>query len=154
VSAHRANHEYGAGVITSTVASAIYVCIYDDRRYIGYPQQIYLQPANVAGTPFPLTTGAGVKASPTSAGNGFLSLSFPDPGLYWLVVKIVTAGTTTMRTLKGPSLFVPNLTTTGAGGTTPCGWQLTGLGASVLPNNFPTGALAVDNVPMVGLLTA
>jgi lysophospholipase L1-like esterase len=145
-------------LITSTVATAIYVGIYDDRRYAGYPQQLYLAPANVAGTPFPLTTGAGVKASPTSAGNGFLTRTPVDPGLYWLVIKIITAGTTTMRTLKGPSLFMPNLTTTGAGGTTPCGWFVGGQGTSVLPSIFPMQALfgvtAVDNVPMVGILTS
>ena len=49
-----------------------------------------------------------------------------------------------------------DLTTTGAGGTTPCGWFLGGQGTTQLTSIFPIAALfgvtAVDNVPMVGLL--
>src|SRR5262249_47801929 len=130
-----------------------FFCIYDDRRYQGYPQQIYQAPANINGTPFSLTTGAGAKLSPTSAGNGFLTRTLPDPGLYWLVLKISVAGTPTSRPCKGPSLWMPTLTTGGAGGVTPCGWQLTGKGTGSLPNTFfLSGATAVDNVPMMGLL--
>jgi hypothetical protein len=142
-------------LITSTVATSVFMCIYDDRRYTGYPQQLYANPANIGGTPFPLTTGAGAKLSPTSAGNGFLVRNFVDPGLYWLVLKIVTAGTTTFRTMKGPSLFMPNLTTGGAGGVAPCGWFFSGQGTTALPGTFTQagfGATAVDNVPMIGLL--
>jgi hypothetical protein len=142
-------------LIASTVATSVFFCVYTDRRYTGYPQQIYASPANVAGTPFPLTTGAGAKLSPTSAGNGFMIRNFVDPGLYWLVLKISTAGTTTFRTMKGPSLFVPNCIA-GAGGpaSTTCGWFLSGQGTGVLPGTFPalSNATAVDNVPMVGIL--
>ncbi len=113
------------------------------------------QPANTAGTPLSLATGAGAKLSTTTSGaNGYLS-AVPDPGLYWLVLKIITAGTTTFRTCKGPSLWMPNVSA-GAGGVAPCGWKVTGLGATALPGTFPQQALfsatAADNAPMIGLL--
>jgi hypothetical protein len=138
--------------ITSSVSTAVFFCIYDDRRYLGYPQNIYATAANTGGTPFPLAASAGVKQSPTSAGNGFLARVLVDPGLYWLVLKIVTAGTTTMRTMLGPSLFLPMLATTGAGGTKPVAWKLTGTGTTALPGFFPAGAAATDVAPMVGML--
>ncbi len=147
--------QWSVELITSTVATTVLMCVYDDRRYAGYPQTLYQQPANTAGTPLSLATGAGAKLSTTTSGaNGYLS-AVPDPGLYWLVLKIITAGTTTFRTCKGPSLWMPNMSA-GAGGVAPCGWKVTGLGATALPGTFPQQALfsatAADNAPMIGLL--
>jgi hypothetical protein len=145
--------QWDVELITSTVATTVLMCIYDDRRYLGYPQQLYQQPANVAGTPLSLATGAGAKLSSTTpATNGYLNIA-PDPGLYWLALKIITAGTTTFRTIKGPSLFLPNMTGAGLGGVAPCGFKLTGQGATALPGSFPAGGVASDNAVMIGLLT-
>lgn len=142
--------QWSVELIASTVATTVLFAVYDDRTYAGYPQHIHIAPANVAGTPFSLATGAGAKLSPTSAGNGFLTQAV-DPGLYWLVMKVITAGTTTFRSLKGPSMWLPNLTTGGAGGVSPCAWFLAGQGAGALPNLFTTGATAADLAPMIGL---
>lgn len=136
--------KWAVELVTSTVATSIFAAIYDDRRYRGYPQQLYFALQNT--TAQVLATGAGVQQF-TPAFN-----IIPDPGLYWLVLKVVTAGTTTFRTIKGPSLFMPNLTTAGAGGTTPAGWFIAGQGTGVMPGTFVTGAALADNCPMVGLL--
>lgn len=134
--------------LTSTVATTVWIAIYDDRQLRGYPQYPYTIPTTSA---FTLTTGAAVTLSPTTNGNGFLFIN-PDPGLYWLYIKFATAGTSTLRTMKGPSLWVPQLTSGGAGGTTPCAWFLSGQGTGAPSTIFGTGATAVDNAPMVGLL--
>jgi lysophospholipase L1-like esterase len=134
--------------LTSSVATTVWISIYDDRQMRGYPQYPYTTPTASA---FTLTTGAAVTLSPTTNGNGFLFIN-PDPGLYWLYIKIATAGTSTLRTMKGPSLWVPSLTTGGAGGTTPCAWFLSGQGVGAPSTIFGSGATAVDNAPMIGLL--
>jgi hypothetical protein len=142
-----------------SVAPTVFFNIYDDRQYIGYPQFIHQNPAN--STALSLNTGASVFTSTTTSGNnGYLSWS-PDPGMYWLVVKFVTTGTSaTLRTLKGPCAYMPNLLSTGGGGTspssyanspTPVGWYLSGQGTAAMGNRFPSGAIAVDNAPMIGL---
>jgi len=142
-----------------TVAPTVFFNVYDDRQYSGYPQYIHQNPAN--NTALALTTGAAVFTSTSTNGNnGFLGWS-PDPGLYWLVVKFVTIGTSVaMRTLKGPCPFMPNLLASGGGGAAvttlaaspvPSGWYLSGQGTGAMSNRFPSGALAVDNVPMIGL---
>jgi hypothetical protein len=138
-------------MVTASAAATVYLAVFDDRQMSGYPQWMHAQPAN-NGTPLALGAAAGVFTSTTTAGNnGYLSQAI-DPGLYWLVVKFITIGTCTIRTCKGPSLWVPNLTATGAGGTTPCGWYLSGQGTAVFQNRFPTGAVPSDNVPMIGVL--
>lgn len=127
----------------STVATTVFVGVYDDRRYSGYPEELYTAIVNT--TAQTLATGAGVQQ--------FTMTNMPpDPGLYWLVLKIATAGTTTFRAIKGPSLWMPNLLTTGAGGQTPSGWLLAGQGTGVMPTTFVPGAVLSDNCPMVGLL--
>jgi len=92
-----------------------------------------------------------VFTSTGAAGNGFLNAG-PDPGLYWLALRIATAGTgVTFRTMKGPSLLMP----TPQGGTTSyCGWKLTGKASMPLSWDFPnTPALntPVDNCPRIQL---
>jgi hypothetical protein len=134
--------------VASGTATTIFMALYEDRMTQGYPCSMHVQPAASAlslpttAVPFLSTTTAGV--------NGYLSQAV-DPGLYWLVIKIIAAGTATLRTMKGPSMWVPNLSSAGAGGVTPCGWKLTGQGAAMMTARFPAGASAVDNVPMIGV---
>ncbi len=134
-----------------SAAATILFGIYDDRSTTGMPKHLYSTPCT---GPITLATGAAVFNSVTSAGNGFMALG-PDPGLYWLALLIVTTGTgVTFRTVKGPSLLMPQLSG-GGGGATQCGWKLTGKGSSLpLSWDFPfTPALntMADNCPMVGI---
>lgn len=137
--------------LAGTVAPTVLFGIYDDRSTTGLPKHLYYSPCTA---PITLATGAAVYNSPGSAGNGFLVLT-PDPGLYWLVLLIVTAGTgVTFRTVKGPSLLMPQLSG-GGGAASQCGWKLTGKG-STLPTSwdFPFAAglnTMVDNCPLIGI---
>jgi hypothetical protein len=144
--------QWSVETLAGTVAATVLFAVYDDRSTTGLPKHIYNNPCTA---PVTMPTGAGVFNSVTSAGNGFFVCG-ADPGLYWLVLLIVTAGTgVTFRTLKGPSLLMPNLLTTGGGATTVCGWKATGQGTT-LPASWPfpfTPGLntAVDNCPMIGV---
>lgn len=138
-------------VAATSVAPTVFVAVYEDRMMQGYPMSMHIQPANV--TPLALLAAPGVFTSTTTPGNnGYLSQAI-DPGLYWLVVKIVTAGTCALRTCKGPSWLMPNLLSTGGSPApaAPCGWKLTGQGAGAMSGRFPSGAIASDNVPMIGV---
>jgi hypothetical protein len=136
--------------IAATAAPTVFFAIFDDRQYRGYPQYMHAQPAN--GTALSIGTGAGVFTSTTTSGqNGYL-LQPLDPGLYWLALKIATAGTSaTLRTLSGQSPFLPNCSTTGGGNVSVNGWKLTGQGATAFSGMFPPSATAVNFSPMMGL---
>jgi hypothetical protein len=147
---------------SSTVATTIFMAIFDDKQYRGYPQYAYLQPANF--TVITLTTGAGVKLSPTSPTYGYVN-SQVDPGLYWVALKIVTAGTTVFNTVSGPSSFLPTLTTAGANPVSSASdpargnvaWKLAGQGAGAMPATFTVrgqgfGETLATVAPKVGLL--
>ena len=130
---------------SSTVATNLWFAIYDDRAYSGYPQVKYTD--TTPSSSLALTTGAGVKLSPTSA-NG--SISQPvDPGLYWLVMQVGTAGTTTMVTQQGPSPYLPSATS--AGLQTVAGYKLTGQPTGPLGKTFPAGATLVTAAPLIGI---
>jgi len=136
-----------------TVAPTIMMAIYDDRSTTGMPKSLYATPCT---GPITLAIGAAVfNSTLTPATNGYMAIG-PDPGLYWLALLIVTTGTgVTFRTVKGPSLLMPQLTSGGGGATTQCGWKLTGKG-STFPTSwdFPfTPALNTmsDNCPMIGI---
>lgn len=136
-------------VATTSAAPTVFFAVYEDRMMQGYPMSMHIQPANSSA--LTLLAAPGVFTSTTTPGNnGYLNQAV-DPGLYWLVVKIVTAGTCALRTCKGPSWLLPNLASTGGGGVTPCGWKLTGQGAGAMSGRFPSGAALVDNVPMIGV---
>src|SRR5258708_3843016 len=76
--------QWAVELMASTVATSIHVAVYDDRRFLGYPQDQVFGVANVNGTPLALTTGAGVKLSTTTVGQpGYLRQPM-DPGLYWV----------------------------------------------------------------------
>lgn len=137
--------------LAGTVAATILFGIYDDRGSTGLPKHLYYSPCTA---PITLATGAATFNSTTSAGNGFLVLT-PDPGLYWLVLLIVTAGTgVTFQTVKGPSLLMPQLSG-GGSAATQCGWKLTGKSSPLPPSwDFPFAAglnTMVDNCPLIGI---
>jgi hypothetical protein len=138
--------------LAGTVAATVMFAIYDDCSTTGLPKHIYNNPCT---GPVTMPVGAGVFNSVTSAGNGFL-VAGPDPGLYWLVLLIVAAGTgVTFRTNKGPTPLMPPLTTGGGGASTTCGWKATGQGTT-FPASWPfpfTPGLDVmsDNCPMIGV---
>lgn len=139
-------------LVSSTVATTVRFAVYDDRGFSGYPQSIFNNLTSSGA--LSLTTAAGVKVSPSSGNGSFAAVlaTPPDPGLYWLVVKFDTAGTSSAKTLKGPDMFMPTLSTTGlstTGGYS--GYKLTGQGTATLPTTFPTGGVLVDNCPVIGL---
>lgn len=134
--------------VTSTVATTVFMAIYDDRQLRGYPQYQHVTPANT--TALTLVGSPGIFTSVTSPGNGYI-LHPIDPGLYWIVIKIVTAGTTTLRTLAGQSRWMPNLSTSGGGNVLFNGYKLTGQGTGVMPGYFMTGGVASNFAPYIGL---
>lgn len=144
--------KWSVETLGGTVAATVMFGIYDDRGTSGLPKYLYASPCSSAVT---LSTGAAVYNSPASAGNGFLNLGL-DPGTYWLALLICTVGTgVTFRTIKGPSLLMPQLATTGGGAASCCGWKLTGKG-STLPlcfdfPNTPQLNNQTDNCPMIGI---
>jgi hypothetical protein len=135
-----------------TVAPSIEFGVYDDRGTSGLPKHLYNNPMT---GPLTLATGAAVFNSPTTSGNGFFTMA-ADPGLYWLVLLIVTTGTgVTFRTIKGPTPLMPSLSSGGGGGSTAVGWKLTGKSAP-LPTSWdfpftPGLNTYVDNCPMIGV---
>lgn len=141
-------------LVTSTVATTWRWGVYDDRGSdsgIGYPQNL-LAELTSAGV-YTATTGAGAKVSPAAPGAGSINMSV-DPGLYWLVIKFCTIGTSTVRTISGPCPQMPNLNTTGAvlnttGG--PIGYKLTGQGTTALPTIHVAAGALTDPVPYVGV---
>lgn len=137
---------------TSVTGTAVRWGVYDDIGATGYPMCLITE-ATSAGA-FTITTGAGVKVNPTIPTAGSINQPL-EPGLYWLVVKFTTVGVThNFQTLKGPSLYVPNLSTTGAmiaGPVMASGWKHTGQGTTALPGTYPTGGVLTNNCPYVGV---
>lgn len=135
--------------IASVTGTAVRIGCYDDIEWLGYPQKLIVGGEPTSGGAFTITTGAGVKTS---------TIGTPwrmDPGLYWLVVKFTTVGTShTFRSLLGPSPYMPNVTTTGAGSAVYSGWKHTGRGTTALEEYYPqTGGALADGVPMVSIKT-
>ncbi|MCW2767928.1 MAG: hypothetical protein JWO11_3887 [Nocardioides sp.] len=131
-----------------TVAGTVRWGIYDDVGWTGAPQCLVQEPTSAAALSLGTVTG---QVQSPSSGTGSINLTL-DPGLYWLCLKVITAGTgQTYETLAGPmSLFMPNLTSAGAR-LTPAGWKLTGQGSTALADVFPAGAALSDNAPLIGL---
>jgi hypothetical protein len=132
-----------------SVAGSIRWGIYDDVGWGGYPQCLVIEPS-ASGGALSVGTVVGLVQNPASGG-GSLAQAL-DPGLYWLSMLVVTAGTgQAYETLAGPvPLVMPQLDASAAR-ITPSGWQLTGQSTAALPNVFPAGATAVDNVPLVAM---
>jgi len=152
------------GNTASSTAITVFFAIFDDRMYRGLPHANAVAPAN--GSPLSIgTTGTFTSTTTPGTNTGYISQAL-DLGLYWLILKIVAAGSPTagtLRTIKGPSPYMPVL---GSGGVPPasggpCAWKATGLGTGVMPGTFmdmslaglpaPGGFAPVDNPPLVGL---
>jgi hypothetical protein len=122
--------------------------IYEDVNWDGYPGELLAGMDISSGGAFTITVATGVKTSAT-----FSTAFVADPGMYWLVMKIDTAGTgQTYRSITGPNNLMPNLTTTGlgiAGGYV--GWLATGVATGVLPGSFPAGAALMQGPPYIGI---
>lgn len=143
--------QWSIELVTSTVATTMFFGLYDDKDFAGYPQFINANTLATNSGALSLTTGAGVKLSSTTQGNnGYISQPL-DPGLYWLVSKYATAGTTTVRSLGGPSYYLPSASSAGAGGVAYNGWKLSGQGTGAPSGRFPTGATPVNNSPMIAI---
>lgn len=121
--------------------------IYDDVGWTGYPQCLLVELTS-GGTFSPGTT-TGMKQSPTS---GAGSLNQPlDPGLYWLAFKFDSAGSGgVIRSILGPSQYVPSGLWTGTTQSTDVAWSVTGQAAGALPTTFPSGGATVSSAPMIG----
>jgi hypothetical protein len=131
-----------------TVSSTLRWGIYEDVNYDGYPGELLAGMDISSAGAFTVALSAGVKTSST-----FTTTLVPDPGLYWLVMKIEAAGTGQVyRALTGPSPLMPRLSTTGlsvANGY--MGWLLTGIATGGLTGSFPTGATLIAQPPMIGI---
>lgn len=144
--------QFQVEAIASITGTTIRWGIYGDRKEYGYPQDLIFELTS-AGT-FTITTGSGAKPSPASPSAGSPNNIAVDPGLYWLTIKFCTIGAShTFRTITGPSLWLPNCTTTGLGSIHPSGWKLTGQGTAAFPTvavgtPFATAALS-DNCPAI-----
>lgn len=132
-----------------SVAGTIRWGVYDDVGWSGYPQCLVIEPS-ASGGALSVGTTVGLVQNPAS-GSGSLAQAL-DPGLYWLSMLVVTAGTgQAYETLAGPvPLIMPQLDATAAR-ITPVGWQLTGQTTTALSNVFTAGASPVDNCPTVAM---
>jgi hypothetical protein len=122
--------------------------IYEDVNFDGYPGELLAGMDISSAGAFSVAISTGVKTSST-----FTSLFIPDPGLYWLAMKIDTVGTgQILRALTGVNHLLPNVTSTGltlAGGN--MGWMASGVGAGALPGTFTAGAALAATVPYIGI---
>jgi hypothetical protein len=140
--------QVAAGTATGTIRWGLY----DDPGGTGYPFSLMHELTASSGA-FTLTLATGIKTSPAPTASGSIDKPL-DPGLFWLCLKIITAGTgITLRTLLGPNLIVsPVNHSTGAAlsaTTYGMGYKLTGQGTTVLPGRYPTTATQSDACPMV-----
>jgi hypothetical protein len=142
--------QWEVSLITNSSNPSVYVGLYDDRNFTGYPCQSFNPPANV--TPLALSGTGLIKSTTTFGQNGYVNLPL-DPGLYWLAIGISVAGTCTMSTVHGPSNYIRQLSSAGALPTgAPCAYKLTGQGTGAMPVTFPPGGVAADNAPFMALL--
>jgi hypothetical protein len=137
----------------ATAAGTIRWGIYDDVAWNGYPGEIVSEPTAASGA---LTTGtnAGTVLSPTSGNGSFQTVM--DPGLYWLSLLVVTAGTgVTLVSLQGNNNVMSNVDSAGAPfqtlGAIKNGYKLTGQGTTAMPTSWPTGGVATANAPYIGI---
>jgi hypothetical protein len=142
------NLQIGASMVEqmnapATAGSNIRIGIYDDHNFSGYPQCLRKEPTS--GGAFAMGTTVGVK----NPGAFSKAVYY---GLYWLVVKIDSLGTTAsqFRTIMGPSRYLPAWAAAG-GAATPICWRLTGVGAGALPSIFPAGGVLWNTAPALGV---
>jgi hypothetical protein len=133
------------GTATPTASTIIQLAVYSDVQWHGYPDRLI----GVWG-------GSGKNLG--TVASALLTVSAvwePDPGMYWLALKVMSIGTTAanLRTLIGPCGLTSLVSTTGAiSGGQAVGWKLTGQGTtSTMTSLFPTGATPVATAPYIGL---
>jgi hypothetical protein len=141
---------WGVEVTTAsaTTPGTIRFGLYRDTNYSGYPD-VLLQEITVGGA---LSMGT-TTGSKTSNGGGYVWR--PNPGLYWLVVKIETIGSATnvFSAMTGPNRWIPQATTAGLfNPATYIGYQLTGQAAGAFPTVYPTGGVQVATGPALMML--
>lgn len=129
----------------ATSGSSVRWGVYDDTTMSGYPQNLWKEPTSGGATA--LGTTSGVKTLSSIGWN-------MEPGLYWLVLKIDSLGTTAsqLNTIIGPCPYLPSWTTSG-GTASPIAWKVTGVASGTLPTLFPSGASLVTTAPALGVLT-
>ncbi|MEU9886671.1 hypothetical protein [Sphaerisporangium sp. NPDC051011] len=121
--------------------------LYDDVGWTGQPQTL-IQEATSGGV-FTVPLATGLQQSPASgAGAIYLPL---DPGLYWLAIKTITAGTgQTWRSLSGPVPCLPNVRLSDASLLVGAGFRFN-QGTGALPGTAPTVSdyQVADEAPMM-----
>lgn len=133
---------------TASGAGTIRWGLYDDIRWSGYPQCLFAE-----------STASGAWSTGTAAGLVTQTVNYIlDPGLYWLVFEIVTAGTgVTFESVVGPDRTDIMPTVNGADLTVapnPIAWMLTGQTTAGFPGTFAAGATLTGNAPKIGMLHA
>lgn len=141
--------------VGGTVAGTIRWGIYDDPDWKCYPQCLVAE-ATAASGAMSLGTTAGMVQNPAS-GNGAIFWTL-DPGMYWLCIKIITAGTSqALECLTGPDQhgIMPTLNPGDLSNmTNPIGWVIGGQGTGALPLVWPSGGFVTGTFPKMGLLVA
>jgi hypothetical protein len=136
----------------AATAATIRYGIFDDPRWKGYPD-CQIAEATTAGA-FSLGTAAGIVQNPAN-GTGSIFWTM-DPGLYWLVTLLVTAGNgQVMECITGPDAWgvIPQLNPGDLSNTdTPIGWVIGGQSTTLLPTVFPSGAFVTKSAPKMALL--
>lgn len=132
----------------AATAATIRYGVYDDPRWKGYPDCLISEPTS--GGAFSLGTAAGIVQIPVAT--IFWTM---DPGLYWLVTLMVTAGNgQVMECITGPDTYgiVPQLNPgTLANTDTPVGWVIGGQSTSALPPVFPSSAFVTKSAPKMAV---
>lgn len=137
----------------ATAAGTLRWGIYDDVSWSSYPNEIINEPTASSGA-LTTGTGAGTVLSPTSGNGSFQTVM--DPGLYWLALLCVTAGTTvTLVCNQGHNGVTPNVDASGVPyqtlGAIKNGYKLTGQGTTAMPTTFPSAAVLTANAPYIGV---
>ena len=129
----------------ATSGTSVRVALYDDINKLGYPQNLRFE--LTSGGSVALGTTAGVKSLGTTI------FGYLVPGLYWIVLKMDSMGTTAsqFRSITGPNPYMPNWSASG-GLQTNIAWKVNSPGAGVLPNFFPSGGVLMNACPIVGLV--
>lgn len=123
--------------VGGSVAGTIRWGVFDDPDYTGYPQALVIE-ATAAGA-LSLGTAAGIVKTPVPAATGSLNIVL-DPGLYWFVIKLATAGTgQVFEYITGPdrAMVMPQVDKTTLATLSGIAWKLTGQGSTAFPTYFP-----------------
>lgn len=122
-----------------TVASTWRLGVYDDIGFGGYPGQLVvgLDPSSGGALSFAITP-----AAPSVREANFSAGWIADPGLYWLVCKVDTAGTGPIfrAVATGESAVMPGRPANGISAISAMGFSVTGVAATALPGTFPGSA--------------